>query len=264
MKPYYIIASLLVIIVAAVLGNKYWNNQVTETTSKAKETMEKPENKERIAEIEKSVGNPSASKSESAPTNVSPNSTTGGSQTIGDVKDSSANNQTQSKDTKISNPGSTNSGKSGNTMISNSGNNTSNLPEQNASSKTQVGSASAVSPTSKPVQKKTLEEVKGSYRSLFGELEAQETSKIDQLVVQAKADYVSKKLSKTEVAAKYQGTAIEMQSSADRSFNILFQQLQSDLEKNGYSLNEAQVFKREYQAKKDERTSRIISQVQGF
>ncbi|MDZ5471905.1 hypothetical protein SM124_09110 [Bacillus sp. 31A1R] len=40
-------------------------------------------------------------------------------------------------------------------------------------------------------EEKSLEEIKGKFNSLFSELEAQETSKIDQLVVEAKAEYVS-------------------------------------------------------------------------
>ena len=39
---------------------------------------------------------------------------------------------------------------------------------------------------------KSLSEIKSSYQTIFTDLEVQETSKLDQLLVQAKADYVSR------------------------------------------------------------------------
>ena len=49
-------------------------------------------------------------------------------------------------------------------------------------------------------KQKSVAEIKKEYNPLFSELEAQETSKVDQLVVEAKSEYVSKKSSKTEIS----------------------------------------------------------------
>ncbi|MFJ8266853.1 hypothetical protein [Peribacillus asahii] len=113
-------------------------------------------------------------------------------------------------------------------------------------------------------EKKSVNQIKKEYSALFEELEAQETSKIDQLMVAAKADYISKKASKTEIITKYQETAQELEKQADQSFNTLYQQLQYDLEKNGHNVKEAQEFQRTYNEKKKERYTRILSQVKDF
>ena len=113
-------------------------------------------------------------------------------------------------------------------------------------------------------EKKSVKQIKKEYSALFEELEAQETSKIDQLMVAAKADYVSKKDSKTEIITKYQETAQELEKRADQSFNALYQQLQYDLEKNGHNVKEAEQFQRTYKEKKKERYTRIPSQVKDF
>lgn len=114
------------------------------------------------------------------------------------------------------------------------------------------------------LEKPTLEAIKGDYYTLFNELEAQETSKIDQLIVQAKADYVSKKTPLSDLIVKYQDAANFMERNADKTFNTIYQQLQYDLERNGYSKDEAEEFKQTYNAKKAARTSRILSQIKDF
>ena len=48
----------------------------------------------------------------------------------------------------------------------------------------------------------TLTEIKTAYRDAFTDLEVQQTSSMDQLLVQAKADYVSGKLSKARPCRK--------------------------------------------------------------
>lgn len=113
-------------------------------------------------------------------------------------------------------------------------------------------------------KKKTVADIKKEYTELFNELEAQQTSKVDQLVVQAKADYVSAKGTKTEVISKYQAVAQQLEAQADQSFNVIYRQLQYDLEKNGHSLNEAQEFQQTYNSKKASRAKRISSEIAGF
>lgn len=115
--------------------------------------------------------------------------------------------------------------------------------------------------TSNDPNKKSLPEIKEYYLSLFDELEVQETSKADQLLVQAKADQVSGKYSKSELADKYQDLSKQLEQNADQTFNVLYEALHSDLSKNGHSTSEAKEFKTAYTTKKQERIERIMKKL---
>jgi len=95
-----------------------------------------------------------------------------------------------------------------------------------------------------------LDEIKSAYRKTFSELEVWEGSNIDQIVVQAKADYVSGKYTKEDLLVKYQEIALSLEDQADQFFHAIYQQLEADLNKNGHDQNEAVSFKNEYEQKK--------------
>lgn len=109
--------------------------------------------------------------------------------------------------------------------------------------------------------KTSLSEIKDYYISLFNELEVQETSKADQLLVQAKADQVSGKFSKAEVTTKYQALSQKLEQNADQTFDLLYESVHADLSKNGHSKSEAKEFKTSYHAKKKERIDRIMTKL---
>lgn len=109
--------------------------------------------------------------------------------------------------------------------------------------------------------KKSLSEIKDYYISLFDELEVQETSKADQLLVQAKADQVSGKLTKAEVTTKYQDLSQKLEENADQTFNLLYEAVHADLRRSGHSTSAAKEFKTTYHAKKKERIERIITKL---
>lgn len=134
----------------------------------------------------------------------------------------------------------------------------------NAGSQTDSGEIPA-SPVAAPDQPGTsLEDIKAAYRKTFSELEVWEGSKVDQIVVQAKADYVSGKYSKEDLLGKYQEIALSLEDQADQSFHAIYQQLGADLKKNGHDQNEAVSFKNEYEQKKAERQSQVISELSEF
>ncbi len=110
----------------------------------------------------------------------------------------------------------------------------------------------------------SLEEIKEAYRTVFSDLEVQETSRADQLMVRAKADYVSGKMTKSDLVVKYQDAATALEQNADKTFNTIYNQLLADLEKYGHNPSEAVEFKNEYEAKKQERLTRIISELKAF
>lgn len=127
--------------------------------------------------------------------------------------------------------------------------------------KTNVASSETEDQLSNDPNKKSLTEIKEYYLSLFDELEVQETSKADQLLVQAKADQVSGNYSKSELTAKYQDLSKQLEQDADQTFNVLYEALHSDLSKNGYSTSAAKKFKTAYSTKKQERIERIIKKL---
>lgn len=110
----------------------------------------------------------------------------------------------------------------------------------------------------------SLQEIKDEYYVIFSELEAQETSKVDQLIVEAKADYVGNKVPLSQLISKYQEAATLLEQNADRTFNTIYQQLEIDLERYGYSKENAVEFRQAYNAKKSARSTRILSQIQSF
>jgi hypothetical protein len=110
----------------------------------------------------------------------------------------------------------------------------------------------------------SFEEIKAAYQKVFSELEVQEGSKVDQVVVQAKADFVSGKYSKAQLVEKYQEFAELLEGNADKTFNAYYKQMQLDLEKYGHDVNAAIPYKNEYNAKKQERMSHIISELSQF
>ena len=127
--------------------------------------------------------------------------------------------------------------------------------------KTNEASSETEDQLSNDPNKKSLAEIKDYYLSLFDELEVQETSKADQLLVQAKADQVSGNYSKFELADKYQDLSKQLEQNADQTFNILYEALHSDLSKNGYSTRAAKEFKTTYTTKKQERIERIVKKL---
>ena len=111
---------------------------------------------------------------------------------------------------------------------------------------------------------KTLAEIKSAYRTIFTDLENQESSKMDQLLVKAKADYVSGKYSQAQLTSKYSNAAAQLDRSADQMFNAIYAQLQADLTKYGHDPQEAVAFRSEYNSKKQARLSHAVNQLQNF
>lgn len=238
MKKILIIGSLLAAIAIIAISISQWNAKVDTTTEQAKKEIDTLAEKD-PSSVGKSPSSDATneqaetdSKSESSP------SSGGGSDSQPNPTDGANTENKQPTDATGNNEGTT------------------------ADSTTD--STSDSSPSVPSTTGKTLPEIKAAYRTVFSDLEVQETSKVDQLVVQAKADYVSGKLSKTDLLVKYQDAAVTLERNADQMFNALYGQLQIDLEKNGHDPNAATEFKSEYQTKKQQRLSRIVNQLQGF
>ncbi|MFE8701721.1 hypothetical protein ACFYKX_14040 [Cytobacillus sp. FJAT-54145] len=227
MKRLGLFSIIILVIVVIFIGNYTWNKKVETTVKKAEEVINNPTKKQ--TNDSSSANFSSSSKNEDAEAQVNDESGE-------EAGDSTVSTKNQDGSTKQ------NSTQSGSTNTSNS-------------------SESSSTEEDKP---KSVDEIKAKYNALFTELEVQETSKVDQLVVEAKAEFVSNKLPKGDLIAKYQEVANLMEQNADRTFNIIYQQLEYDLEINGHSLNEAQEFRQTYNAKKQERLSRVVNQLKDF
>ena len=111
---------------------------------------------------------------------------------------------------------------------------------------------------------KSLSEIKTAYRAIVTDLEVQETSKLDQLIVKAKADHVSGKYNKDDLIDKYSASATTLEGRADQLFNAIYTQLEKDLSQNGYDTNEALEFRNEYNSKKQARLNHMLDQLEDF
>lgn len=224
MKKVLIAGVVIVAAVLIIIGNSSWNKKVEKTVKDAEERISEPSNKELSMEKEK---------------------------TDESMEDSDPATQESTENNDINQPEENAAADSVNTTVS---------AEENSNA-----TASASSPSSNnEAAKHTVEEIKAVYYPLFKELEAQETSKIDQLVVQAKADFLSSNAPANELLNKYEQIASGMEQNADRTFNALYQELQYDLEKNGHNKAAAEEFRQTYNSKKQARLQRIVDQMGSF
>jgi hypothetical protein len=225
-RVYILIGSALLAIGVIAFSLSHWNTKVDSTTEQAKEKIEEVRKKDPSL-VGETIPN-------SNPSNNSDNSTNGNSET--------ANN-------------------SGNDSSSSDTTDSSSQPNGTEASETTEESSNT---TSTPSKGKSLEDINSAYGQVFSDLEVQVTSNLDQMLVKAKADYVSNKYSKIDLALKYQEAAKTLESNADKAFNTYFQQMQKDLERYGHDPNAAETFKNEYEVKKQERTSHLMGQLQNL
>lgn len=114
----------------------------------------------------------------------------------------------------------------------------------------------------KPID--SLADIKAAYQDGFSELAIWQGSTIDQIIVQAKADYVSGLYTKESLLAKYQELALTLEAQADEFFEAIYLDLENELERNGYPLSEAEVFRKEYERKKAERLQQVVDKLSDF
>lgn len=103
--------------------------------------------------------------------------------------------------------------------------------------------------TSKSTSGKSYEEITGSYKSRFASLQAQQESKLNGLVGQAKTEYASG-VSKVKIGAKYLNLANKMESQAESEFNQLKNQLKSELTSNSHNITIINEIESYYQHRK--------------
>jgi len=113
-------------------------------------------------------------------------------------------------------------------------------------------------------QSNSLEEIKGKYKRKFEELQAKTTKQIDALVENAIHDfqvYLSEESHDDSIRTLYQSYSSEgkkIEQQTEESFQVLYKELLTELVQNGYSEDEAQEFKLEYEQQKEDMKSEIL------
>jgi hypothetical protein len=109
----------------------------------------------------------------------------------------------------------------------------------------------------------TVESIKAAYRPVFVSLEAQANAKVDSLVSAAYSEYKTMKengesVSVTYFYRKYSAAGKELESMTDQTFKYVYESLESELKKQGFSAKEAREFKTQYENSKTAREAALI------
>jgi DNA anti-recombination protein RmuC len=163
-----------------------------------------------------------------------------------DSKDNEVDNSEVTVPVTANNPSSSNSNISTNTSSSSS----------SSSSSNQTSNNKAVS----------LERILGSYHQTFEQLEEQANERLNNLLKRAYDEFQEKKkngesISYTQFFGKYSASAESLEARADASFYSVYTSLQNDLEKHGYSVEEANKFENDYENAKKERKNAVLNMV---
>ncbi|MFJ5717098.1 hypothetical protein [Neobacillus sp. NPDC093127] len=125
----------------------------------------------------------------------------------------------------------------------------------------QVKKTSVVKPTAGAILEK--------YQPAFNDLQAQADGKLNALLSYAFSEYQTKKSNGDEISyfyfySKYNGAAKKLEASTDQSFDYIYNALVKELEKNGYSSNEAKSIKDHYQNLKKQRRSALMDKAVAY
>jgi hypothetical protein len=117
---------------------------------------------------------------------------------------------------------------------------------------------------SKPKKKDiTVASIKTKYEPTFVDLESQANSKIDSLIGRAFTEFQEKKANGESVSfgyfyQKYNSAAKELEKRTDAAFEIVYDALEGELKKHGFSPSHAKEFKEAYDTAKSERRSALL------
>ncbi len=131
------------------------------------------------------------------------------------------------------------------------------LPTKTVFSPTKIDHLQSVS------KEKTVEDIKATYKTKFEELQKSTNGKIDQLLEEAKKEFLSleNNKEKTSVVGFYQKYAAEgsaIEEETEQKFFSLYEQLTKELQQIGSSEEEAKEFKVIYTQQKEERKSDLL------
>ena len=116
---------------------------------------------------------------------------------------------------------------------------------------------------SEPSEQVTVASIKEKYRSSFEYLQQQAHAKIDALVDHAIGEYKEKKAAGQSVSfhsffAKYNTAAQELEAKTDAAFNIVYNALENELKKHGFSPSHAKEFREAYEQEKSAQRNALL------
>lgn len=117
--------------------------------------------------------------------------------------------------------------------------------------------------TNEPVQQVTVASIKEKYRPSFELLQQQANAKIDALVDHAIGEYKERKANGQSVSfnyffSKYNTAAQELEAKTDAAFNVIYNALENELKKNGFSPNHAKEFRETYEQQKSTQRNALL------
>jgi ABC-type cobalt transport system substrate-binding protein len=118
--------------------------------------------------------------------------------------------------------------------------------------------------TTSPPTEVTVKQIKDLYRPVFKSLQSQANGKIDSLVSRAVGEYRAQQSNGESISysyfyQKYSSAGRELEAKTDGAFNYIYNALEDELKKNGYSTSHAKDFKTQYEASKKERESLLLA-----
>ena len=132
-------------------------------------------------------------------------------------------------------------------------------PQSNAANETGAGeSQAAVKPSKESIEQK--------YRSIIGALRSASYAHINSLIGQAKGEYMSypedeREDAKYKVGLKYFKMAKSAEKTCDGKFYSIVDQLQSELQSNGYSTEIVEEAKAQYKAEKKQKRDEYFAKM---
>ncbi|NUJ69838.1 hypothetical protein HUS64_21345, partial [Pseudoalteromonas sp. 2102] len=104
---------------------------------------------------------------------------------------------------------------------------------------------------------------KEKYRPSFELLQQQANAKIDALVDHAIGEYKERKANGQSVSfnyffSKYNTAAQELEAKTDAAFNVIYNALENELKKNGFSPNHAKEFRETYEQQKSAQRNALL------
>lgn len=125
--------------------------------------------------------------------------------------------------------------------------------------------ASTEQATSNVSRDVTVDQIEAKYSPVFRHLQSEASSRLDQLVVNAKSEYRASKKNGTpstsELVSKYTSAARKLQSAVDGAFYQLLGQMKNELSQANLSLDLVSKAQNEYESAKQTKRSELFAKV---
>lgn len=110
----------------------------------------------------------------------------------------------------------------------------------------------------------TIESITAKYMPTLEALESQANEKINVILEQAKQEYRTKKSNGESISLgyfynKYYGAATQLETRTDTAFNRIVSMMETELENNGFGIQNVQTLREQYNTAKESRKSTLMN-----